>query len=101
MQQSNKGSILLECISCCLQLFEMNEVFDSPLPSDAVWLSCDYAEWLFQKKHANRGAFQSNRFEAAALSLARWMKLKIRVHLVTSTGRNISGLNQLAGQRTV
>lgn len=42
--QSNKGSIIFDCISCCLQLLEMNEVFDYPQLSDAVWLSCDYAE---------------------------------------------------------
>lgn len=34
--QTNKGSIIFQCVSCCLQLFEMNGVFDSAQLSDAV-----------------------------------------------------------------
>lgn len=60
----------------------MNEVFASPGLSDAVWLSCDYAKWLFQK-NVNRGVFQSSHFKAAAVNLSRWMKPKLRDRLMT------------------
>lgn len=63
--QSKKASIIFECVSCCLQLFEMNEVFDSSELSDTVESSCDYAGWL---KHVNHGVFQCNRLKALAVS---------------------------------